>query len=337
MPAPGLARLVDRALEASVVGSFSRAGYAVRSRLEPWPDPPSQVGRVHVVTGASSGIGAAVARRLGHLGAEVWVVGRDEARTGATADSVRSAGGQAEVAIADVTDADAVATLGRRLAARHTGIHGLVHAAGALAADYRTAADGMEMTVATAVIAPFRLTATMAPLLEAGAANVVTVSSGGMYTQRFDLDQLVSVPDHYDGVQTYARAKRAQVVLSHEWARRFGPLGVASYACHPGWVDTPGLATGLPSFSRLGPLLRTAEQGADTAAWLAAGGARQGTAESPALTEGFFHDRRLRTEYRLSRTRPANAVDDGARLWSWCEEVAADAPPLPTSWPGRPG
>jgi dehydrogenase/reductase SDR family member 12 len=115
-------------------------------------------------------------------------------------------------------------------------------------------------------------------------------------------------------------------VLSHEWSRRFSPSGVASYACHPGWVSTPGLAAGLPSFSRLRPLLRTADQGADTAVWLAAGGARQSTEDSPAFTEGFFHDRRLRTEHRLSRTRPANPIDEGRRLWNWCQEVAALPP-----------
>jgi dehydrogenase/reductase SDR family member 12 len=317
------AGLTDKALEASVVGSFSRAGYAIRSRLEPWPDPQRQVGCVHVVTGASSGIGAAVARRLGHLGAEVWVVGRDEARTKTSADAVRAAGGRAEIAIVDVTDPDAVAALGCRLVTRHDRLHGLVHAAGALTPDYRRAADGIEMTVATAVIAPFRLTAMLAPLLEAGAANIVTVSSGGMYTQRFDLDQLLSRPDDYDGVRAYARAKRAQVVLSHEWSRRLGPSGVASYACHPGWVDTPGLATGLPSFSRLRPLLRTADQGADTAAWLAAGGARQATEEHAPLAEGFFHDRRVRKEHRLSRTRPRSAIDDEEQLWAWCEDVSS--------------
>lgn len=314
-----LARLVDEALEVSVAGSFSRVGYAVRSRLSPWPDPPGQRGRVHLVTGASSGIGRAVALRLGGLGAAVWVVGRDEARTEASAHAVRAAGGRAEAAVLDVTDPDAVDALCGRLAASFDQIHGLVHAAGALTADYRTAADGTELTVATAVVGPFRLTARLAPLLRAGAANVVTVSSGGMYAEAFDLARLVDRPDAYDGVRAYARAKRAQVVLAHEWARRLGPSGVASYACHPGWVDTPGLATGLPSFTRLGPLLRTPGEGADTAAWLAAGGARRPADGSPPATEGFFHDRRLRAEHRLPRTRRASAPDDGARLWAWCE------------------
>jgi len=314
---PGLAHLVDQVLEVSVAGSFSRVGYAARSRLEHWPDPPAQVHRVHLVTGASSGIGRAVATELGALGAEVWLVGRDEERTKASAQAVRAAGGRAEVAVLDITDPQAVEALCSRLAATHDRVHGLVHAAGALTRTYRTAADGMELTVATAVLGPFRLTAGLAPLLAASAATIVTVSSGGMYAEPFDLARLVSGPEDFSGVRAYARAKRAQVVLAHEWARRLGPSGVASYACHPGWVDTPGLATGLPHFARLGPLLRTAAEGADTAAWLAAGGAR--VDGSMPATEGFFHDRRPRTEHRLRRTRRASAPDDGARLWTWCE------------------
>ena len=142
-------------------------------------------------------------------------------------------------------------------------------------ADYRTAADGTELTLSTHVVAPFRLSLLLSPLLFATPLPViVTVSSGGMYTQRFDLDDLELTPDDYRGVTAYARAKRAQVVLAHEWDRRWRPEGVASYAMHPGWVRTPGLTASLPAIARLGPLLRTPCEGADTAAWLVAGGRR---------------------------------------------------------------
>jgi hypothetical protein len=67
---------------------------------------------------------------------------------------------------------------------------------------------------------------------------------------------------------------------------------------HPGWVDTPGVDSGIPLFGKLmGPLLRTPEQGADTIVWLAA-------AAEPAETTGlFWHDRRPRPTHRTSRTR----------------------------------
>ena len=131
-----------------------------------------------------------------------------------------------------------------------------MHNAGALTPTYQTTAEGVERTLATQVFGPYLLTAALAPLLFSSAAGsadgssapptIVTMSSGGMYSQRFDLGTLETGPDGYDGVVAYARAKRAQLVLADAWADRFAPAPVASYAMHPGWVDTPGLAEGLP-------------------------------------------------------------------------------------------
>lgn len=325
----GVANVVDGLLEASVVGSFSRVGYLVRRATEHWEDPPRVPGKVVVVTGGSSGVGRACALALGRLGAEVWVLGRDAGRTDAVAQAIRADGGRAEVALVDMADGAAIDAFAARLGSAHDRVDALVHAAGALLRDYRVSADGVELTVATHVLGPFRLTWELAPLLQrAGKSTIVTVSSGGMYTERFDLAHLEKPPTRYDGVRAYARAKRAQVVLAGEWARRWGAQGVASYAMHPGWVDTPGLASGLPSFGRLGPLLRRPSEGADTAVWLATGAARP-------RTGGFWHDRHRRSAYYLPWTRPrdvhpqegAGSVgtgvldaeeEQGRALWDWC-------------------
>lgn len=277
-------------------------------------------GRVVVLTGGSSGIGLAAATALGRLGASLWLLGRDPERTHAAAYRAIAAGApRAEAAVVDVADADALDDFASQVAARESRLDGLVHGAGALLRAYSETADGTERTVATHVLAPFRLTWHLEPLLRAAGdqgSAIVTVTSGGMYAERFDLDDLVLPPEHYDGVRAYARAKRAQVVLSHEWARRWAPLGVASYAVHPGWVDTPGLASGLPRFTRLGPALRSPEEGADTAVWLVAGGARAAQGQ----LDGLWLDRRRRNEHYLPWTRPADAVGDQARLWAWCAE-----------------
>jgi NAD(P)-dependent dehydrogenase (short-subunit alcohol dehydrogenase family) len=133
-----------------------------------------------------------------------------------------------------------------------------------------------------------------------------------MYTQRLDPATLQMPASGYRGVTAYARAKRAQVALSREWARRLAGTGVAFHAMHPGWVNTPGIAAALPRFHRvMRPLLRTPAQGADTIIWL--------TAADPArLGNGrFWHDRRPRAEYRLPGTREAPAA---ARvLWDHIE------------------
>lgn len=315
------ARVLDTALEATIVGSFSRIGWLARVATQPWTDPPRMDGRVVVVTGGSSGIGRAAALALGVLGAEVWVVGRDEVRSEAVADAVRSAGGRSRSTTLDVADEQEVDAFADHVRSVHQSLDGLVHCAGALLADYTVTPEGVELTVATHVLGPYRLTRRLAPLLRsARRSTIVTVSSGGMYTERFDLDRLEMAPAEYDGVRAYARAKRAQVVLAHEWSRRWSTTGIASYVMHPGWVDTPGLTQGLPPFARLGPLLRRPEEGADTAVWLAAGAGRRPGASAPGpLDHGIWLDRRLRGTYYLPWTRPRETPDvQGRRLWDWC-------------------
>ena len=85
---------------------------------------------------------------------------------------------------------------------------------------------------------------------------------------------------------------------------------VRVYAMHPGWADTPGVASSLQGFRAVtGPLLRTPEQGADTAIWLAA-------TEPAPPTDGFWHDRRPRPEHYLPTTRHGEGERD--RLWRYC-------------------
>jgi len=327
-----LATAIDGVLEATVVASFSRVGFVLRSRVEEWSAPPRLDGKVIAVTGASSGIGRAVALGLARLGAGLVLVGRDEERLAVTQRSATETPGAGGVVTAplDLVDPDAVGFFAEQMTSSEDRLDGLVHCAGALFRDYRTAPDGTELTLATHVVAPFRLSSLLFPLLRrAPSPVIVTVSSGGMYTQRFDLDHLELTGRDYRGATAYARAKRAQVVLAHEWARRWGPDGIASYAMHPGWVDTPGLATGLPSFGRLGPLLRTPLQGADTAVWLAAGGPRRQTSPSE-RAGGIWLDRHGRSAYYLPTTyrRPDDRRRDGEALWEWCtRRVQHDACP----------
>jgi NAD(P)-dependent dehydrogenase (short-subunit alcohol dehydrogenase family) len=314
-------RAESHAEQATIVGGFSRVGSMARRATQPWPQPPRLDGQVVVVTSASSGIGRAAALALGGLGAEV---GRDRHRTEAVAGAIRLAGGRAEGALLEVADGAAVDAFADRFASRHDRLDGLVHGAGALLADYAVSAEGFELTVETHVLGSYRLTWRLVPQLRpTGRSTILTVSSGGMYTERFDLNRLEVYPAHYDGVRAHARAKRAHVVLAREWARRWSAWGVASYAMHPGWVDTPGLASGLPSFTRLGPLLRRPEEGADTAVWPAAGAARPpsapGLPTSLSVEDGFWRDRRLRGEYYLPWTRSRDGhEEEGRRLWDRC-------------------
>jgi len=320
--------VVDAAAEASVVPGFSRVGLAVRSRLLPEftaARPASAAGRTVLITGATSGIGHAAAVALARQGAAVHFLARDEGRAGRALAQIIAASGSVRVSygLADLEDLGSVRRFAREFRAACPRLDVLIHNAGTIHPSYRTDGAGTELTYAGQVVAPFLLTAMLLPTLSAsGAGRVITVSSGGMYTQRLDLTALPPAEAGYRGASAYARVKRAQVALSAEWARRTAGTGVAFHAMHPGWADTPGLAAALPRFHRiLRPLLRTPEQGADTITWLA-------TADpAPLGSGGFWHDRRRRPEQLLPWTREAASAP--GRLWDQCAGAAAIAADVP--------
>jgi dehydrogenase/reductase SDR family member 12 len=326
-----LARAFDAVAEATVAPSFSRVGIEVRQRLEEWNPLPRMEGRAVVVTGATSGIGLAAATSLAALGATVTIVGRNAKRAEEARLAVSAAGsGSVHAEIVDMSDPEAVLELGARVSRRHDDLAALIHNAGAISPIYRQSDNGVELTVATQVLGPYVLTAALAPLLwRTPRSVIVTVTSGGMYTQRFNLQGLEMSRNDYDGTVAYARAKRADVVLAQAWASRFS--SVASYATHPGWVNTPGLRSGLPRFHALmRPLLRTPAEGADTIVWLAAGGAlaEAEQLEQAAPMSGLFHDRHLRSDDRFP-VRPAIKSGDLEALLAWCETRTGIATPNP--------
>ena len=85
--------IADGLIEAPIVTSFTRLGFAARQRLANWSslDDYDLTDRVIVITGATSGLGAAAAHQLAHCGATLVVVGRSAARN--------------ERAVADLVDA----------------------------------------------------------------------------------------------------------------------------------------------------------------------------------------------------------------------------------------
>lgn len=315
---------VDAALDALVVPGFSRAGLATRSRLLPGftvGDYPRLDGQTVIITGATSGIGHAAAIALARQGAAVHFLARDQGRADRARHAIAAASGSPQVSygLADLEDPGTVRAFARDFRATHGRLDVLIHNAGAIHRQFRTDAAGTELTVLGQVITPFLLTRLMMPaLLAAAPSRVIAVSSGGMYTQRLDPATVQMPATGYRGVTAYARAKRAQVALSREWARRLAGSGVAFHAMHPGWVGTPGIAAALPGFHRLAaPLLLSPEQGADTVAWLA-------TAPPGRLGSGrFWHDRRPRPEHLLPWTRE---TDPAAARELWDHLAALTAP-----------
>lgn len=323
------AEALDRLLEASVVGSFTRVGYEVRSRMEHWDGLGDRdlSGRTIAITGATSGLGRAAAGRLAAMGADLVLVARDPAKAAVVVDELDALGsGSVRFEHADMGEPAQVRRAAESIADSVGSLDVLVHNAGALSNQYLTNSAGVEMTVASQVHGPFLLTALLLDSLRAaGPGRVITMSSGGMYTQALRVGGLEMGPDEYRGSVAYARAKRAQVALNEMWARRTAPDEVVFHALHPGWADTPGVSASLPLFRRLmGPALRTPEQGADTLVWLCAD-----DAVVPHCSGLFWHDRRVRRTHALPST-PGDDESERLELWLACE-AATGVHPHPAS------
>jgi NAD(P)-dependent dehydrogenase (short-subunit alcohol dehydrogenase family) len=318
---------LDRVLDRAVLPGYSSIGYAVRRRGWPDDDPRLEalVGKRALVTGAGGGLGEATALRLARLGATVHVLVRSAERAAPALDRITRAleaeerAADLHVEECDVSDLASV----RRFAESFTGrlrreghsLDVVVHNAGVMPPVRTASVDGHELTVATHVLGPVLMTELLLPVLgrHARRARVVLVSSGGMYTQPLPADDIEYERSGYRGSVAYARSKRIQVELTPLLADRWEPDEVAVYAMHPGWADTPGVASSLPVFRAIArPFLRTPEAGADTAVWLA-------STELAPPSGTFWMDRRQRPTSYLARTRPS--PDEVARVWDWVRDA----------------
>ncbi len=321
-----MANVLDTVLDRSVVLGYSKVGSALRKRW--WPDDPepgSLAGKRVLVTGATSGIGEAMGRSFADLGATVHLLGRNPEKVAAGARDLRLHSPTTEVVeeVCDVGDLDAVRAWAVDFAVRVPELHGLVHNAGTMTDERQESPQGHELALAVHVLGPHLMTELLRqPLAEAGGASVVWMSSGGMYGAKLfgDPDDIEYRRGDYKGVQAYARTKRMQVVIADAWSRRLGTDDVRVESMHPGWVETPGVATHLPTFNRISrPVLRDSEDGADTAVWLVA-------TRPDSTPPHFWHDRAQRpTTFGRQRGPEPTTV---RRFLSYVAEVTG----TPDTW-----
>lgn len=274
--------------------SFSRLGHVRRARGFEALDFDFR-GQRWVVSGATGGIGRAIALGAAAAGADVVALGRDGARLqaleGEGAGRIHGFKVDLSSVAATCATASALARAGR--------VDVLVNNVGLMLHDFQRTAEGIESGFATNLLNHFVLTE---GLREAGALDarsaVISMSSGGLYGARLDLDALEAADAaQHNGLAAYAQHKRAQVELTRWW-NGLGESAPRAYAMHPGWVDTEGVRSALPRFRRvLGRWLRSTEEGADTALWLAA--------KRPPLAPegGLWLDRQRETEHAFGFTR----------------------------------
>ncbi len=190
-------------------------------------------GRTALVTGATSGIGRAIALALAARGAHVIVSGRDADRGAAAVNAITAGGGSADFLAADLSTTEGAHGLAKAATDGGRMVDILVNNAGIF--PYAPTADtsdaDLHAVYATNVLAPFVLVGELAPLMaERGHGTVINITSGA-----------VTQPSG-QGQALYGSSKASLDYLTRAWAAEFGPSGVRVNAVSPGIIRTEGTA-----------------------------------------------------------------------------------------------
>ena len=273
-------------------------------------------GKTVVLTGPTSGIGKEIAIGLAGLGASLVLGCRDVDRGRAAAIEIqhRTGGPELDVLAVDMSSRPSIDAFARAVLERTKRLDVLINNAGvSRGSEPRgVTADGIEITFATNVLGYFLLTQALLPSLQRSApARIVNVAS--TFASDLDLDDLMFEKRPYEGMKAYAQSKACDRLLTWAFARRLEGSGVTANAMAPGLVADTGLYRHTPAeiVARLRQRGgRTAEQGADTAVWLASDAKLEGIS-------GRFFENRKELECAF-RGREAEE-----RLWSICERLSA--------------
>jgi NAD(P)-dependent dehydrogenase (short-subunit alcohol dehydrogenase family) len=192
--------------------------------------------RVALITGATSGLGRAVAQALAGRGMHVLVHGRDPDRAQAVAGQIQAAGGSVQTYLADLSLLEQTRALADRVSSDHAAIHLLINNAGIGPGrpPYRKrilSADGHELRFAVNYLAPALLARRLVPSLKNGApARIVNVASAGQAQINFaDL----RMDHHYTGTQAYYRSKFALVAFTFDFAEELANTAITVNCLHP--------------------------------------------------------------------------------------------------------
>eukprot|EP00929_Paragymnodinium_shiwhaense_P112493 TRINITY_DN80756_c0_g1_i1.p1 TRINITY_DN80756_c0_g1~~TRINITY_DN80756_c0_g1_i1.p1 ORF type:complete len:402 (+),score=72.02 TRINITY_DN80756_c0_g1_i1:37-1242(+) len=292
-------------------------------------DETATQGKTAIVTGANTGIGYYTALALAYGGANVVLACRDKQKAEDARSSMaaalkaagrESAAAKLETAAVDLSSLQSVARFGAEWKAMGKPVHMLCLNAGVMAIpEYRTSADGLEMTMATNHLGHFAMVKALEGSLEAAApARVVTLASEAHRNPASPLAELPPSKETYNDWGSYQQSKLANILFSNELAEHFKTKGVAvtANAVHPGVITTE---LGRQQFLKGRALLtvfqdRSAEQGAATSVYCLTAPAVQG------VSGKYFRD--------CGEADPAPyALDasDAKRLWAWSEKVVQEA------------
>jgi len=274
------------------------------------------MGKVVMVTGATSGIGLATAMGLAGQGATVVAVGRNAEKGAEAAARIQRdpRNPLVEFMQADLSVQAEVRRLADEFRVRHRQLHVLVNNVGGFFLRRTLSADGLEMTFALNHLNVFLLTNLLREVLRASApVRIVNVSSDAHRGAEMDFGDLQGFR-RYGGMRAYGRSKLAMLLFTYELARRLEGTGVTVNALHPGFVATSMYESSGGLVKLVAPIIKlmakSPQEGADTVIHLAC------SPEVEGVSGKYFKDRQP-----ASSSPPSYDTAAAQRLWKISAEM----------------
>ena len=193
-------------------------------------------GKTFLVTGATSGIGAATCEGIAARGGRVLAVGRTQERVDALLARLPATSDPHRGFLADLSSVRECAELAERVSQTDS-VEVLVNNVGAVFPERRISAEGVEMTLALNHLGPFVLTAGLLPAMRTCAAPRVVNVASQAHAETLDLSDLQGVGG-YDGMHAYRQSKLLNILFTRELQRRNANWLITG-CLHPGVVQTP--------------------------------------------------------------------------------------------------
>ena len=210
---------------------------------EKWTEEniPSQIGKIAIVTGSSSGIGYEAARVLANKGAEIIIAVRNKDKG---EDAIRKITEQNSKAITklmilDLANLKSVEKFAKEFRKRYSKLDLLINNAGVMMPPYGKTKDGYELQFGTNHLGHFALTGQLMDILKTTTdSRIVNVSSGAHNWGQLDFNDLNWENRKYKPGRSYGDSKIANLYFTYELSNRISGNSPIVIAAHPGWTAT---------------------------------------------------------------------------------------------------
>ncbi len=287
-------------------------------------------GKVVLITGGTTGLGKESARALGAAGATVIITARSEEKGQVAVAQLSELVPQGDFSfeVMELSSLESVRSFTDRFLATHDRLDVLLANAGIMAVPYGKTNDGFELQFGTNHLGHFVLVNRLLPLLKATApSRIVNLSSAGHFASDILWDDPNFDSTDYSKMEAYGQSKTANILFTVELERRYGDIGVHSWAVHPGMVmtdlarsftkdDFGDLASRAKKSGMKMPTLVNVDVGASTQVWACA---RAEALENPGA---YLADRAV-----AQPSDYANDPEAAKRLWELSEQLVGESFP----------